>query len=71
MSTNWDKWRYTLYTTVVFLIVVNPMVYKFVNSLLNNIVVISNIDGCPTTEGMLIHALVFTVILRLMMELNI
>jgi len=71
MSTNWDKWRYTLYTTVVFLIVVNPVVYKFVNSLLNNIVVISNSDGCPTQEGMLIHALVFTVILRLMMELNI
>ncbi len=71
MSSNLDKWRYTLYTTVVFLIVVNPMVYKFVNSLLNNIVVISNNDGCPTTEGMIIHALVFTVVLRLMMELNI
>lgn len=71
MSSNADKWRYTLYTTVVFLIVVNPVVYRFMNNMLNGVVSLSNMDGCPTKEGILLHTIIFTVVIRLMMELNI
>jgi len=67
-----DKWRYTLYTTVVLLILFNPWMYKKMNQLLSSVVgPISNNVGCPTMLGFGIHAVIFTIILRLLMDMRI
>jgi hypothetical protein len=66
-----DKWRYTLYTTVLFLIIVNPMTYKLVNMLLGSLVKICDSKGCPTMLGIVVHAIVFTLLLRCLMDLDI
>lgn len=66
-----DKWRYTLYTTIIFLLVVNPCTYKFVQFCLGRFVKIANKDGCPTLAGIIIHAIVFTLILRAIMDFDI
>lgn len=66
-----DKWRYTLYTTIIFLIVVNPQTYKLVNSLIGNCVKIADSTGCPTVNGILVHSIVFTLLLRYSMDLKI
>jgi len=66
-----DKWKYTLYTTVIFLVVINPLTYKIVDGVLGRFVKIASSTGCPTTAGMLVHALVFTLVLRYMMDLNL
>ena len=67
-----DKWRYTLYTTAVLLLLFNPWSYKLVNSLLGKFVgSIASRDGCPTLLGFGIHAIVFTLIVRYMMDLKI
>lgn len=68
---NMDKWKYTLYTTILFLIVVNPLTYKLVNMILGKIAKIADKSGCPTIVGMLVHAVVFTLLLRGLMELKI
>jgi hypothetical protein len=59
--TNYEKWFYTLYTTIIFILVSNPFTYKLVNSLIGNI---SDKKGCPTTFGFIVHSVVFTLILR-------
>lgn len=61
---NQQKWKYTLITTVIFLIIANPFTYKLVHSLLKKFVKVANSEGCPTIAGLLIHAVVFTLILR-------
>ena len=67
-----DKWRYTIYTTFVLLVLFNPWTYKFMNSLLSDFLgPISDKGGCPTMTGFILHALIFTIILRYMMDLNI
>jgi hypothetical protein len=67
-----DKWRYTLYTTFILLILFNPWMYKVMNELLSGIVgPIANKAGCPTMLGFGIHALVFTIILRLLMDFRL
>ena len=67
-----DKWRYTFYTTLVLLVIFNPWTYKTTNSLLNSLVgTLSNKEGCPTMLGFGIHVVVFTFILRYMMDLHI
>jgi len=71
-STNADKWRYTIYTTILFLIIVNPMTYKLVNGILGRVFgVIADSRGCPSMLGIMIHAIVFTLLLRYMMELDL
>jgi hypothetical protein len=62
--TNDKKWLYTLYTTLIFILVSNPMTYKLVNSILGNV---SDKNGCPTAFGLFVHTVVFTLILRLIM----
>jgi hypothetical protein len=64
-----DKWRYTLYTTLVLLLLFNPWTFQFMSRLLGTAV--ANKDGCPTLLGFLVHALFFTLILRSMMDLHL
>ena len=67
-----QKWKYTLITTVIFLVVVHPMTYKLVDSLVGGLLfkVASN-SGCPTMAGLLLHAVVFTIALRYVIDLDI
>ena len=61
---NSDKWRYTLCTTFLFLLITNPNTYKLTSALSG---IKMSVNGCPTTIGLYIHAFVFTLLLRLMM----
>jgi hypothetical protein len=67
-----DKWRFTLYNTILLLILFNPWTYKITNTLLSGLVGnIASKDGCPTLLGFFIHVIVFTLILRFLMDLHI
>jgi hypothetical protein len=68
-KSNQDKWRYTLMTTVLFLIIVNPATYKITNSLFGKLLgkIANPSTGCPTSTGIVLHAVVFTLLLRAMM----
>lgn len=67
-----DKWRFTLYTVLVAVLIFNPWTYKLVNSLLSRFLgSIANTAGCPTTLGLGVHVVVFTLIIRYLMDLHI
>ena len=66
-----DKWKYSLYSAIVFLLISSPYTYMFMNSIFGSFVSISSSSGCPTMVGLLLHAIVFMLIIRGMMELDI
>ena len=69
---SYDKWRFTLYTTFLLLILFNPWTYQLMNSLMSSVVGnIASKGGCPTLFGFGLHAVVFTLILRYLMDLRI
>lgn len=68
---NIQKWRWTLYTTLLFILIVSPVTYKFVDSLLSGFIGKIAKNGCPTPVGIFIHAIVFTLILRGMMDIDL
>ncbi len=71
-ATNEDKWRWTLMTVVIFIIVTNPMTYMLVNSIFKFAgLKISSATGCPTVLGLVVHTIVFTLLLRGIMEFDI
>ena len=69
------KWKYTLITTAIFLLIANPYTYILVNNIFTGLFgtmgKMSSAAGCPTLLGFILHAIVFTLILRGVMEMNI
>lgn len=67
-----DKWRYSLYTLVLVLIVFSPFAYGIMHKLLKATVGCAVLKGSiPTLCGKILHSIVFLVAIRYMMDLNI
>jgi len=66
-----DKWKYSIYSALIFLIISSPYTYLLVNKLLGSFTKISSPTGCPTLIGLFIHAAVFALVIRGVMELDI
>jgi arginine exporter protein ArgO len=67
-----DKWKYTLLTTVILLAVFNPQTYLLTDSLLGGLIgSLATNSGCPTWLGFGVHVVVFTLLLRGVMEVPI
>ena len=67
---NERKWRYTLMTTVLYLIITHPVMFKLTHRLFGSFMKLAGKSGCPTMAGYLLHAVVFTVLLRMMMNIE-
>lgn len=65
---NLTKWKHTLTTAFLFLVVSHPLTYKLVQKLFGRFFTVASSTGCPTMAGLLLHTLVFTLVLRLKME---
>jgi len=59
------KFKYSLYSTLAFFLVANPITFKFVNSLIAGVAV----NGCPTAFGFILHSIVFFGVLYGLMSL--
>ena len=66
--TSQDKWRYTLYTAILLFLLFRPETFQLVQSLLGKSVDVASASGCPTSTGFAIHLVVFTLIIRMMMD---
>ena len=49
---------------ITFFVIANPETFKLVRSIAGNWV--ASADGCPTTAGLLLHALVFVIVCHLL-----
>tara|TARA_X000000950_G_C13740460_1_gene588256 strand:+ start:398 stop:622 length:225 start_codon:yes stop_codon:yes gene_type:complete len=60
-----------LYNVILFFIIANPMTYKLVSKIFSmifgNMLKIANADGCATTIGLLVHAVVFALLAHYLM----
>ena len=70
MPTNSDKWRFTLYTVIMVIVLFNHYTFIVVDKLLGNIVKILDKNGSPTLAGFIVHIIVFTLVLRYSMDLH-
>ena len=66
-----NKWRYTLYTVIVFIVLANPYSYSFLDSLTKGLLKKSNTNNSPNMLGFVISTIVFTFVIRWMMDLDI
>jgi hypothetical protein len=65
---NSQKWKYSIYTGIVLVLLFNPYTFKITHKILG---CVQTKSGLPTLLGYGLHLVIFVVILRLMMDWNI
>ncbi len=68
-DSNFMKWQISIFSAFIFVLVTNPYTYKLTQRMLGG--KIADASGCPTTCGLALHTLVYLLIVRGSMELNI
>ena len=63
-----DKFTISLMSALLFFVVANPETFKIMRRLLGGWV--SSPTGCPTTKGLVLHAVVYLLITWLLMNIN-
>lgn len=71
MPSSSEKWNISLFSLIIFVIVVNPYTYALTNSLLKSLVGPLVVSGCPTPTGLIIHSIVYLLLVRGSMDLSL
>lgn len=69
--TSADKWTVAIISGLLFLAVASPYTFSLTNNFTSKLgLSISDRSGCPNLAGLLIHAIVYSLLLRLLMTKN-
>lgn len=71
MASSSEKWHITLFSAVIFLLIVNPFTYGLTNTLFKGLLGPIAVAGCPTTIGLALHTIVYILVVRYSMDLNL
>ncbi len=71
MSSSSTKWQISLFSALIFVVVVNPFTYKLTQQVLGGFLgKIAEPNGCPTTVGLVLHTIVYLLLVRGSMDLD-
>jgi hypothetical protein len=61
------KIKISFYSAMIFFFVSSPLLYKFVQNTFGGYVMVSDDNGCPTNQGLLLHSAVFFTVIFISM----
>jgi len=65
--TNKDKWIISIVAGMLFMLISSPFLYDNFGQILTFIKT-TNFYGVPTLEGLILHSLIFTVVIRILIR---
>lgn len=65
--TELQKWTISFWSALLFLLIASPFMFRLTSIPLSFLNLTTQQNGCPNLLGLVIHAIVFAVIIRLMM----
>lgn len=65
--TEGQKWLVSLYAALVFLLIASPFMYRLTGQVTERLGLETSNDGCPNLIGLVMHAVVFLLLMRLLM----
>ena len=67
-----NKWMISVWSALLFLLIASPFMFKVTNSIFSGLgMSTANGMGCPNWIGLILHAIVFAVLIRVMMLINL
>ena len=71
-DSSYKKWKISIFSAFLFILVINPYTYIFTQKMLGGLFgKIADINGCPTTLGLIIHTIVYILLVRGSMDLKL
>ena len=71
-DSSYKKWQISIFSAFIFILVVNPYTYMLTQKLLGGVLgKIADSSGCPTTRGLFIHTIVYILLVRGSMNINL
>jgi len=71
-DSSYTKWQISIFSACIFILVVHPYTYTLTQKLLGGILgQLADMNGCPTTRGLALHTLVYILLVRGSMDLNL
>jgi hypothetical protein len=71
-DSSYMKWKITIFSAFIFLLVIHPQTYKLTQQMFGSILgKTAEANGCPTTRGLILHTLVYILLVRGSMDLNL
>lgn len=71
-DSSYKKWQISIFSAFIFILVVNPYTYKFTQNILGGYLgKIAEVNGCPTTRGLALHTIVYILLVRGSMDMNL
>ena len=71
-DSSYMKWKITLFSAFIFMLVIHPNTYKVTQQVFGNMLgKIAEANGCPTVRGLILHTLVYILLVRGSMDLNL
>jgi hypothetical protein len=71
-ESSYMKWKITIFSACIFLLVVHPQTYIMTQKIFGSILgKVAETNGCPTTRGIILHTLVYILLVRGSMDLNL
>lgn len=61
------KWIIGVVVGVLFFLLASPFAYEMTQKLTGTINLETSVNGCPNYKGVILHAIVFVILLRLLM----
>lgn len=65
------KWKISAWSAFLFLVISAPFVYGVTNEVTSKVGLQTSVEGCPTNAGLVLHAVVFLLLARAMMEVKL
>jgi len=62
-----QKWMISIWSALLFLLISSPFMYNVTNSLTSTIGFLTSSNGCPNIHGLVLHAVVFAILIRVLM----
>lgn len=68
-NTSKDKWMAAVIAAILFFILASPFLFGVTNSVLSVVGIhTTNVNGCPNLGGLILHAAIFVIIVRILMR---
>lgn len=71
-ESSYKKWEISIFSALIFILVINPYTYILTQKIFSGFLgKISEQNGCPTIRGLALHTLVYILLVRLSMDMNL
>ena len=71
MTDSYMKWQISIFSAFIFVLVSIPCTYKITQRIFGGFLgQIADANGCPTTRGLILHTLVYLLLIRGSMDIN-